>query len=130
MTECYGPNLAFNKAPVTLTGLGVLEAPIPPHSEKGFQMNKIYLAIAVLLLSACDSNVEGTYSDKMGITSYTFDSGDKVLMSTMGTEVEMNYEVDGDKVKLATPQGNLVLTLLEDGSIKGPMGMKLTKQKK
>lgn len=93
-------------------------------------MNKIYLAIAVLLLSACGSNVEGTYSDKMGITSYTFDSGDKVLMSTMGTEVEMNYEVDGDKVKLATPQGNLVLTLLEDGSIRGPMGMKLTKQKK
>lgn len=95
-------------------------------------MNKIYLAIAVLLLSACGSNVEGTYSDNMGITSYTFDSGDKVLMSAMGTEVEMNYEVDGDKVKLGTPEGkgNLVLTLLEDGSMKGPMGMKLTKQKK
>jgi hypothetical protein len=47
----------------------------------------------------------------------------------------MKYEFDGDRIKtpMVTPQGSasLVLTMLKDGSIQGPMGvMRLTKQKK
>jgi hypothetical protein len=46
----------------------------------------------------------------------------------------MKYEVDGDKIKIgAGPQAgaSMVVTMLKDGSIQGPMGvMKLTTQKK
>lgn len=92
-------------------------------------MKKLFLLSAVLLLSACDK-LDGTYTDNMGITSYTFESNGKMTQSVMGMVIEMNYEVDGNKVKLIAPQGTFVLTLLEDGSIQGPMGSKFTKQKK
>jgi len=92
-------------------------------------MKKLFLLSAVLLLSACDK-LDGTYTDNMGITSYTFESNGKMTQSVMGMAIEMNYEVDGNKVKLIAPQGTFVLTLLEDGSIQGPMGSKFTKQKK
>jgi hypothetical protein len=72
--------------------------------------------------------LDGTYADTLGVTEYQFKPGGKVFMSTMGTEIELTYEVDGDKVKLISPQGTLVLTLLKDGSIQGPMGMTLTKR--
>jgi len=92
------------------------------------------LVIAVLLLSGCGSKIDGTYTDSSRTVTYTFKSNGTVLMSTMGTEVELKYEVDGDKIKIQTgaPQGSasLVLTLLDDGSIQGPMGIKLTKEKK
>lgn len=91
-------------------------------------MKKLFLLSLILLLSACGSKINGTYANDD--VSYTFGSNGKVSASTMGMEVEMNYEVDGNKIKLITPQGNMILTLLDDGSIKGPMGLKLTKQKK
>ena len=93
-------------------------------------MKRFVMLSAVLLLSACGSGLDGTYSDKSGMVSYTFNSGGKMTQSAMGMEAEMKYEVDGKKVKLITPQGNLILTLLDDGSIQGPMGVKLEKQKK
>ena len=98
------------------------------------------LVIAVLLLSGCGSKIDGTYCDSSGALCYTFASNGTVLMSTKsaygigGLEGEMKYEVDGDKIKILTaPQGgaSLVLTMLKDGPIQGPMGvMKLTKEKK
>lgn len=84
-------------------------------------------ALALLLLSACGSRLDGTYTDPMGISTYTFKSGGKVSVVTMGTEVELDYKVEDNKVKLITPQGALVLTLLDDGSIQGPMGITLSK---
>lgn len=89
--------------------------------------------LATLLLAACGSGVSGTYTDSMGITSYTFESGGKVEVSTMGATMEMHYAVDGNKVKIAL-SGNAdgptqVLTIQPDGSIAGPGGIKLTKKK-
>ncbi len=84
--------------------------------------------MATLFLSACGSNLDGTYTDEMGISSYTFKSG-KVIVSAMGTGAEMDYEVDDGKVKITSPQGTLVMSILEDGSIAGPAGMKLLRQK-
>ncbi len=97
-------------------------------------MKTAVLVIAVLLLSACGSKLDGTYSDRSGTLTYTFRSNGTVLMSmsTMGvaTEHEMKYEVDGDKIKIGAPQGgsSLVLTLLKDGSIQSPLGI-MTKRK-
>ncbi len=84
----------------------------------------------ILLLSACGASLDGTYTDPNGMLSYTFKSGGKLYESAMGMEIELNYQMDGKKIKIMSPQGNLILTLLDDGSIQGPMGIKLTKKSK
>ncbi|MCI0505262.1 MAG: hypothetical protein L0Z73_04055 [Gammaproteobacteria bacterium] len=86
----------------------------------------------MLALSACGSGLDGTYADQSGITKYKFESGGKVYVSMMGVETELKYEVDGDKVKIAAPGdngANQIYTLQGDGSLSGPMGLTLTKQK-
>lgn len=91
-------------------------------------MKNLFILSACLFLTACGSPVDGTYSDEMGMTSYTFKDDDKVYVSLMGNETELEYEVDDGKVKITGPEGNMVFTLNEDGSLQGPMGMKLSKQ--
>lgn len=86
------------------------------------------LLTACLLLTACGQQLEGTYSDEMGITQYTFKSDEKVYVSVMGNETELGYVIEDDKVKISGPQGNMVFTLNEDGTLKGPMGMTLSKK--
>ena len=85
---------------------------------------------AGLLIAACGggAKLDGTYTDEMGLTSYRFTSGGKVYVSAMGIETELNYRVDGDKVKIGTPQGpNMIFTLLPGGALSGPMGIKFAK---
>lgn len=91
-------------------------------------MKKLLVLCACLLLTACGSPVEGTYADQMGMTTYTFKGKDKVYMSVMGNETELKYSVDDDKIKIEGPQGNMIFTRNDDGSLIGPMGMKLVKQ--
>jgi len=92
-------------------------------------MKKWPAIILVALLSACGSGLKGTYSDENGMFSYTFNSNGKVVVETMGMGTEQEYKVEDGKVKIASPQGTLVMNILDDGSIAGPMGMKLTKKK-
>ncbi len=94
---------------------------------KGKRIGHLLAITAVLALAACGSKVSGTYTGP-GM-NLEFKSGGKVVQTVMGMEVEMKYEVEDNKVKLITPSGNLVLTLQEDGSIKGPMGIRLEKKK-
>ena len=82
-----------------------------------------------LLVSCGGSKVSGTYSDGMGLTAYTFGSGGKVTTSAMGIEVTAKYKVEGNKVKLILPQGAIVFEIKKDGSLEGPMGVVLTKEK-
>jgi major membrane immunogen (membrane-anchored lipoprotein) len=91
-------------------------------------MRKFFVICVCLLLTACGSSIDGTYSDEMGMTSYNFKDGSKVYISVMGNETELEYEVDDDKVKINGPDGNIILTLNEDGTLQGPMGMKLSKK--
>ena len=81
-----------------------------------------------LLVAACGRGPSGTYSDALGAVDYTFKSGNKVVIKSLGTEVEMDYSVEADKIKIQMPEGALLMTMQEDGSLKGPMGMTLTKQ--
>lgn len=92
-------------------------------------MKKYFIVAIAFLLSACGSGLDGTYKDQMGVTSYTFKSG-KVIVSAMGIGSEMDYKVEDGKVKITSPEGTMVMNILEDGSIEGPMGVKLTKQEK
>lgn len=91
-------------------------------------MKKIVAVSIAVLLSACGSGLDGTYKDQMGVSSYTFKSG-KVTVFAMGVGSEMDYKVEDEKVKIILPQGTMVMNILKDGSIEGPMGIKLTKQK-
>lgn len=92
-------------------------------------MKNWFLLFTVLLLSACGSKLEGTYADGSGSMRYSFNSNGKVSQSLGGMEYEMDYKVEGNKIKIMSGDNAMVMNLLEDGSIQGPMGIKLTKQK-
>lgn len=91
-------------------------------------MKKILLIAAALALTACGPRLSGTYTDAAGLMSFTFKSGDKVAMTTMGIETELDYKIEDKQVKIGNEKGAMVLTLLDDGSMQGPMGVKLTKR--
>ncbi|MCC6302286.1 MAG: hypothetical protein IT489_05740 [Gammaproteobacteria bacterium] len=85
--------------------------------------------LSTLTLAACGSKLSGEYSDPDGMVSYHFESGGRVYVSAMGNETELKYAVNDRKVRIEMPEGNQILTLLDDGSLQGPMGMKLVKKK-
>ena len=101
-------------------------------------MKKLSFALAIIatFLTACASSLDGTYTDPYGITSYTFKSGGKVTVSTSNfgigveTEAEMEYKVENGKVKIGSPEGAIVMNILEDGSIEGPLGIKFTRKER
>lgn len=86
-----------------------------------------FVCLSLVLISGCNK-MSGKYSDSSGMLSVEFKSS-KAYVTTAGTTQEVDYDVDGDKVTLKNPQGNLVLTKNSDGSLTGgPLGEKLTKQ--
>lgn len=92
----------------------------------------IAMALA-LLLSACGGGLKGTFEDEMGMTSLTFHGGGRAVQSSelVGMEVEMKYEVDGDKVRLTHPEAGgaaLVLTRIDDDTLSGPMGIRFSRR--
>ena len=102
--------------------------------QAGSNVKLIAISIFVFVLSACGSKLDGvTYEQHnqiLGTTSLKFESKGRVYLSMAGTETELKYEVDGNKVKLITPQGNQILMLQQDGSLDGwPTGKLLKKNK-
>ena len=91
-------------------------------------VGKLVVSTAVLLLSACSSGLNGIYTDEQEVVEMKFESGGKVYMSTIGMETELEYKIDGDKVKIIMPQGNWILRMQDDGTLNGPMGV-LSKKK-
>ncbi len=85
--------------------------------------------LAVLAFAGCGSGMDGTWTDPLGTMTYTFEGGRKVYVSVMGMQTELEYEVSGKRVKIVSPQGNQVLTRLDDGSLQGPLGLKLVRRK-
>lgn len=83
---------------------------------------------AIVLLVGCGSKLDGTYTDKNGMFELTFNSNGTVIHNTMGVQVELKYDVDGKKIKIGTPQGSVIYTMLDNGSISGPMGIVLAKK--
>lgn len=84
--------------------------------------------LVVFLLTACGGKLNGTYSAANQM-SYTFESNGKVIQDAAGMRIETRYELDGKNIKLITPAGNAVMTLVDDNTIIGPMGMKFVKTK-
>lgn len=80
---------------------------------------KFLTILAIALLAACGGGLSGTYEGEAG--SLTFDGG-KADLKTAFSTIETDYSIDGDKIVLKAPQGNLVLTRNADGSIDTPWG--------
>lgn len=90
-------------------------------------MNKTYPFLLCLLLTACDSNISGNYSDG-GAVTYDFKPERKVSVTILGDTAEMTYDQqDADHVRVNGPKGSLSFTRQQDGTWLGPMDVKLTK---
>jgi hypothetical protein len=96
---------------------------------KETEMNKLCTLCFALLLTACGSGLNGTYSDQLGMTTYSFKPDGKVVLEVLGTATELSYELDGEKLKIVSPQGNFIMTVKDKDSIVGPMGMVLARKK-
>jgi len=99
--------------------------------------NGIFAAVKKLVSGDAGKTLDGTYADSTGLIEYTFKDDGTMLASMKQQPVQCGctYKIDGDTVKLLMPYGGvLVLTLLQNGSLKGvdmpgyPPGMIFTKQ--
>ena len=93
--------------------------------------------IAALLLAAllagCGGGLKGTFEDEMGMSTFTFHGGGRVVQASelARVEVEMHYEVDGDKVRISHPEAQgstMVLTRIDDDTLSGPMGLRFKRK--
>ena len=90
-------------------------------------ISKLVLAIACAALAACSDDLSGTYADDPGITQYVFAGNGDVKISVLGSEVDAEYRLDGDKVLVTSAQGTVVLTR-RDERLYGPMGLELSRR--
>lgn len=91
--------------------------------------------LPALLLAGCGGGLRGTFEDEMGFTTLTFEAGGKVVQSSpmSGAEVELAYEVDGDRIRILQPEAGtdvaLVLTRVDEDTLTGPMGFRYERRK-
>lgn len=87
-------------------------------------MKYVLLLLFALLLSACSSKLDGTYSNNMtGVAEqkigFTFKTDGTALMAIGSTKIplEMPYEVSGNKIKVTGQKGDIIFTILDDGDL-------------
>lgn len=80
------------------------------------------IVLTALLLAACSGAPTGTHEGVMGST-LTFASG-KATISLGNNNMQVDYSVAGDKIKLHAPDGgpDMILTRQSDGSLDTPWG--------
>ena len=96
-------------------------------------MKKLLVCALAMLLAACSQGLSGTWNDGVGMVSYTFDSDGKVTVEMLGKTQQTRYTIDGNTLKVAvsgTEAESVSFSINEDGSLQGPMGVRLHKQKK
>lgn len=96
-------------------------------------MNKWLAVGLVMLLGGCSQGLSGTWSDAMGMVNYTFERDGKVTVEMLGKAQQTSYTREQDRLKVKVPGTRseaVEFTLNEDGSLQGPMGVRLEKQGK
>lgn len=95
------------------------------------------VAALVSLLSACGDGMKGRYEGEgmlLDGQAIVFHGNGKATQEANGMEVQLDYEVDGDKVKLRNPdQPNTMLVLARtdaDTLTGGPMDLMTFKREK
>lgn len=85
----------------------------------------IAILAASLLLAACGAKVSGVYAgdDDSFFDSLTFKSGKYVEIDFGGETGELPYEIDGDRIRIASSDGPAVMRIdgkcLDGGSFVG-----------
>lgn len=97
------------------------------------QWKIVTIMVLACLLAACGGGLRGTFEDEMGMTSLTFHGGGKVVQASelAGVELEIQYEIDGDRIRLRSPDAagaTLVLTRIDDDTLSGPMGLRFLRK--
>lgn len=85
----------------------------PSRLRRGFLSS--FAASIVLVLTACGSNVQGTYSDSTGSIRLQLQSGGKALFQAMGGEQECTYSATGNKLHLRCGSDKTDFEIHEDG---------------
>lgn len=85
------------------------------------------IGVVLLATASCGGALTGTYEDEAGETRYEFRWDGRASISILGTVVDAEYRLDGDRVLVTSPQGTVVLTRSED-RLYGPMGLELVRQ--
>ena len=85
------------------------------------------LAAGLLLLAGCGDGLSGMYMDDAGVTRYAFADDGDVRIYVLGSEVDAEYRLDGDKVLVSSAQGTVVLRRRDD-RLYGPMGLELIRR--
>lgn len=88
---------------------------------------KLTVLLLLCTASGCERGLSGTYEDESGVTSYAFAANGSVHISVLGSRVDAEYRLDGDKVFVSSAQGTVVLTR-RDGRLYGPMGLELVRR--
>ena len=82
-----------------------------------------------LLLFACSSGVRGEYMNDDGTVIYKFESGGRLHRYEAGNATELKYEINDRKIRVAAPEGDQILVVMDDGSLRGTRGIKLIKKR-
>ena len=91
------------------------------------ERSKTLGALLALLLSACGGGMSGTYEEENGLGTLDFREDGTVYVSVLGVTVAGEYELDGERVIIAGPNGEQVLT--RDGNrLEGGIGMRYVKR--
>lgn len=97
------------------------------------QMTRIVALVSLLALSACSDGMKGTYEGPAFSLEFHGNGKATQVSELVGAEVQLNYEVEGDKVRLRNPEqpgAVLVLTRTDaDTLVGGPMGLLKFKRK-
>lgn len=102
-----------------------------PHRFSSFTSafsRGVLFVLVSLVFASCErkGKLDGTYSSS--VQSYTF-NGETASASLMGKKLgDWPYKVEGKKVILTGPGGDLVLTINGDGSLSDPANDKLIKK--
>ena len=113
----------------------------PPLDRRSFLRGSFLaagaLALPPALLAACGDGMKGRYEGEgmlLDGQAIVFHGNGKATQEANGMEVQLDYEVDGDKVKLRNPdQPNTTLVLIRtdaDTLTGGPMGLMTFKREK
>ena len=85
------------------------------------------LLLLAATLAGCVDDPIGTWADDANVTRYAFLGDGVVTILVLGSKVDAEYRLDGDKILVSSAQGTVVLTRRDD-RLYGPMGLELIRQ--
>jgi len=72
-------------------------------------------------IAGCGKKVDGKYVAEGGIASIEFKSG-KAILTSAGISETDDYTIDGDKITVKSKAGDLLFTIMQDGSLQSILG--------